>query len=111
MNIQDYIEHFDNTFNTNISENTDINNFPMLQMIFKNMAEYFYKTSQKQENFTVILSPLEKKLMDSLTEKQQEIFDKYLETETISKSELAKQMLVFGYLLAYQELKEMDALK
>lgn len=28
MNIQDYIKHFDNTFNTNISENTDINNFP-----------------------------------------------------------------------------------
>lgn len=111
MNIQDYIKHFNNTFNTNIPENLDMTKFPMLELTFKNLGEYFYKPSQDYNKITDVSLPLEQKLIQSMTKEQKVLFEDYLENETVSKSELARQILVFGYLVACQELKEMDALK
>ena len=105
MNIQDYIKHFNNTFNTNISENTDINNFPMLKMAYTHMTEYFNKISKDKKKITHKISIIEKELLSSFNDNQRELFEQYVETENISVTELCRQVFVFGYLLAYQELK------
>ncbi len=111
MNIQDYVTHFNKTFNTDIPVNIDISKFPMLELSFRNLGEYFYKPSPDYNKITDVSISLENKLIQSMTKEQKKLFEEYLEKETISKSELARQILVFGYLVAYQELKEMDALK
>lgn len=52
MTIQDYFKHFDNTFDTNISNNIDINRLPMLKMAFENMSQYFYNISDDKKEIT-----------------------------------------------------------
>lgn len=111
MNIQDYIKHFNHTFNTNIPEDLDITKFPMLELTFNSLGEYFYKPSSDYNKITEVSSPIEKKLIDTMTDEQKSIYEDYLENEAVLKSEIVRQILVFGYLVAYQELKEMDALK
>ena len=49
--------------------------------------------------------------MKVLDKDQKDLFEDYLEAQNISVSELSKQMLVFGYAIAFQELKELGALK
>lgn len=83
----------------------------MLKMAFDRMSEFIYNPSNDQKIITHRLGDIEKKIMSSLGNEQRDMFDEYLEEENISITELARQMIVFGYLLGYQELKEMDALK
>ena len=104
MDLKDYFKHFDNTFSTNIANNISINKFPMLNLAFNNLADEHKQTSK-------IIGNKETEFMEVLNEKQKELFEDYLEAQNISVSELAKQMLVFGYAIAYQELKEMNVLK
>ena len=111
MTLKDYFKHFDNTFNTNIADNIDINKLPMLNMAFNNMGEFMYNTSDDKREITHTLLKIQDKLNVTFNEKQRALFDEYEETENISATELARQMIVFGYSIAYQELKEMDALK
>lgn len=111
MTIQDYFRHFDNTFDTNISDNIIIGKFPMLNIVFNNMGEHFFNESFDKKKINKSLLQIENKLIDTLNNSQRDLFEQYAEIENISATELAKQMLIFGYAVAYQELKEMDALK
>lgn len=111
MTIQDYFKHFDNTFDTNISNNIDINRLPMLKMAFENMSQYFYNISDDKKEITREIREIENQLLPTLNKEQRSLFNEYEENENISVTEICRQMLVFGYSIAYQELKEMDALK
>lgn len=111
MDLKDYFKHFDNTFSTNIANNISINKFPMLNLAFNNLGEYFYNLTDEHKQTSKIIGNKETEFMEVLNEKQKELFEDYLEAQNISVSELAKQMLVFGYAIAYQELKEMNVLK
>ena len=111
MTIQDYFKHFDNTFDTNISNNIDINRLPMLKMAFENMSQYFYNISDDKKEITREIIEIENQLLPTLNNEQRNLFNEYEENENISVTEICRQMLVFGYSIAYQELKEMDALK
>lgn len=111
MTIQDYFKHFDNTFDTNISNNIDINRLPMLKMAFENMSQYFYNISDDKKEITREIIKIENQLLPTLNNEQRNLFNEYEENENISVTEICRQMLVFGYSIAYQELKEMNALK
>ena len=111
MTIQDYFKHFNNTFDTNIANNIDINRLPMLKMAFENMSQYFYNISDDKKEITREIIEIENQLLPTLNNEQRNLFNEYEENENISVTEICRQMLVFGYSIAYQELKEMDALK
>ena len=49
MTIQKYFKHFDNTFDTHISDKLDISELPMLKMAFENMSQYFYNISDDKK--------------------------------------------------------------
>ena len=111
MTIQNYFIHFDKSINTHISNKIDINNLPMLKMAFEHMGEYFYNISEDKKEITHKIIEIESQLLPTLNDKQKELFYEYEQNENISVTEICRQMLTFGYLIAYQELKEMDALK
>ena len=111
MTIQDYFKHFDIIFNTDISNNMDINKYPMLNLAFSNLCEYFCSLSKENKKNTNNLSKISIEFENSLNETQKAKFEEYEEARTISVKELSNQMFIFGYSLAYQELKEMNALK
>ena len=111
MNLKDYFKHFDNTFNTNITNNISIDKFPMLNLAFNNLGEYFYNLTDEHKQTSKIIGNKETEFMEVLNEKQKELFEDYLEAQNISVSEIARQFMVFGYSIAYQELKELGALK
>ena len=111
MTIQKYFKHFDNTFDTHISDKLDISELPMLKMAFENMSQYFYNISDDKKEITREIIEIENQLLPTLNNEQRNLFNEYEENENISVTEICRQMLVFGYSIAYQELKEMDALK
>lgn len=111
MTIQKYFEHFDNTFDTHISDKIDIEKLPMLKMAFENMSQYFYNISDDKKEITREIIEIENQLLPTLNNEQRNLFNEYEENENISVTEICRQMLVFGYSIAYQELKEMNALK
>ena len=111
MTVQDYFKHFDKTFNTDISNNIDIDKFPMLKLAYAYMAEIFNNLSEDKKIITHNLGKIEKELLSTFNDNQRELFEQYEEAENISVTEICRQMLVFGYSMAYQELKEMNALK
>ena len=111
MNLKDYFKHFDNTFNTNITNNISIDKFPMLNLAFNNLGEYFYNLTDEHKQTSKIIENKEIEFMKVLDKDQKDLFEDYLEAQNISVSELSKQMLVFGYAIAFQELKELGALK
>lgn len=111
MTIQDYFKHFDNTFDTNISNNIDINRLPMLNMAFDRIGEYFYNISDDKREITHTILKIQDELRKTLNENQKALFEEYEETQNISITELARQMLTFGYSIAFQELQEMGAIK
>lgn len=111
MTIQDYFKHFDKTFDTKISNNIDINKLPMLNMAFDRMGEYFYNISNDKREITHTILKIQKELVETLNESQKALFEEYEETQNISVTELARQMLTFGYSIAFQELQEMGAIR
>ena len=111
MTIQNYFEHFDKTFGTSISSNTDIDEFPMLKMAFDGLGEFVYNPSEDKKEITKTLLKIQKELTQTFNEEQKVLFEEYEETENMSVTELARQMIVFGYSVAYEQLKEMKALK
>ena len=111
MTIQKYFKHFDNTFDTHISDKLYISELPMLKMAFENMSQYFYNISDDKKEITREIREIENQLLPTLNKEQRSLFNEYEENENISVTEICRQMLVFGYSIAYQELKEMNALK
>ena len=111
MRVKKYLENFDEIFNTDIATELSIEKYPILKMVLRNLAEYFYKLNNEQQDISKRLLNLENAFINSFPDYKKQIIDEFLEIETESKAELAERMLVFGYALAYEELKEMDALK
>ena len=83
----------------------------MLKMAFDRMGEFMYNPSKDKKEITHTILKIQDELKATFDENQRALFEEYEETENISVTELARQMITFGYSIAYQELKEMDALK
>lgn len=107
MNLEEYIQLFDKSFGTKIYGELIDNKFILLDKIFCDMGEEFYIPSEEHKKLRKKLSLLSDKLYDALNNEQQKLFDDYWEIESEMNSDINRQMLVFGFCLAFQELKEL----
>lgn len=110
MDLEEYIQLFDKSFGTKIYCEFIHNKFVLLDKIFYDMGEDFYIPSEEHKTLRKKLSLLSDKFDEVFNYEQQQIFDKYLEIESEMNSDLNRQMLVFGFCLAFQELKELGVL-
>lgn len=110
MDLEEYIQLFDKSFGTKIYCEFIHNKFVLLDKIFYDMGEDFYIPSEEHKTLRKKLSLLSEKFDEVFNYEQQQIFDKYWEIESEMNSDLNRQMLVFGFCLAFQELKELGVL-
>ena len=110
MDLEEYIQLFDKSFGTKIYCEFIHNKFVLLDKIFYDMGEDFYIPSEEHKTLRKKLSLISDKFDEVFNYEQQQIFDKYWEIESEMNSDLNRQMLVFGFCLAFQELKELGVI-
>lgn len=106
MNDQEYIEHFNKIFGTNITDR--INNMPLLEKLFEYFEEDLYQPSDKYKKLRAKKRVIENKLESTFNKQQKKLFEKYWETENNAIQEEQQQLFMFGYLVAIQLMKEGD---
>ena len=111
MNIDGYIEHFDNTFKTNILETMKDKEFPMLNLAFYEIGEFLYARSCESKEITEQKNKISQQLNSIESIKEKKLIDKYRELDNDLRDDTDKQLLTFGFCLCYEQLKEMNALK
>ena len=111
MSIEKYIELFDKTFGTNLSKSIIENEKIMLDWAFNNLGEDLYAQSRKCIEISKKKLNVSNKLDETLSDKQKELFEEYFVLDGELSADIERQLLIFGYCLCYQELKEMGSLK
>ena len=111
MNIDGYIEHFDNTFKTNILETVKDKEFPMLNLAFYEIGEFLYARNCESKEITEQKNKISQQLNSIESIKEKKLIDKYRELDNDLRDDTDKQLLTFGFCLCYEQLKEMNALK
>ena len=111
MSVDDYIKLFDNSFGTNIYNEIQTKKFPMLNWCFEYMGEDLYIPSPKYKEIESKSSIISNKILETYSYEQEQLFSDYWELDNKIDEDINRQMLVFGYCLALQQLKEMGAIK
>lgn len=111
MSVVDYIKLFDDTFDTNIAEDMKNKEFTLLNFAFENMGEELFIPSEKHKEIRSKRSTISNQILKTYSYEEEKLFSDYWELEGEMDTDINKQMLIFGYCLAYQQLKEMRALK
>lgn len=111
MELDDYIKHFDNVFGTNLIDTVKNKKFPMIEMAFQNLGEFIYAKNKanrnKSEKMKVILKEIES-INDS---RVADIFNKYDEIACEIDYDTKKQLLIFGFCICLEQLKELNMIK
>ena len=102
---------FDDTFDTTISKEMKDKKIPMLEWLFKNMGEELFIPSKKHKEIRSKRAAISDQILSTYSYEQEKLFSDYWELENEIDEDINKQMLIFGYCLAYQQLKEMGAVK
>lgn len=111
MNIDEYMQLFDTNFGTDLKELVKNNKFKMLEWAFNNLGEELYSPSQKYKEISKKKIDISNRLDSTLTTEQMNLLEKYLELDSKMSAEIEQQLLIFGFCLCYEQLKEMGALK
>lgn len=111
MNIYEYIQFFDTIFGTDLKELVKNNKFKMIEWAFYNIGEELYSPSQKYKEISKKKLAVSNRLDSTLTTEQMHLLEKYLELDSEMSAEIEQQLLIFGFCLCYEQLKEMGALK
>lgn len=111
MGIGDYIMHFDKTFGTNITETTAGKRFPLLEVAFEDLGERVYALNANSRNINKKKVKTYEKMEATFTDEQRALIDEYFEEDAKYWEDEEMQMMIFGFCLAYEQLKEMGALK
>lgn len=109
----EYLENFDKIFNTKTRENINLN-MPLLKTIFGNFMDTIYAPTNNYKELKSEKSELSDKLQASFTDKQRQIFNKYIELENEMISEEELQIFMFGYIISSElknEVKQNSILK
>ena len=83
----------------------------MLNWCFEYMGEDLYIPSPKYKEIESKSSIISNKILETYSYEQEKLFSDYWELDNEIDEDVNRQMLVFGYCLALQQLKEMGAIK
>ena len=111
MSINDYIKKFDENFNTSLSKSIADNTHPMLEFSFNNLGEKLYATNDASREISKQKAVVAEQLDATLNDEQKTLLDKYFDLDAELLDDVHKQLLIFGFCLCYEQLREMNALK
>ena len=101
---KEYVEKFNEIFNTEVKDERIINKIKILEVIFKALEDEFYIMTNDYKELMRKNVEISDKLLDALTEEQRNIFKNGLKINNEMNEKNEYKMFVFGYLLA-KELK------
>ena len=102
MDLTSYIQNFDRVFHTNLLETVTGKEFPMIELAFQTMGEYIYARNKDINS----KSQKMKELLDEL-----KTINKYDEMACEIDYDTKRQLLIFGFCICLEQLKEMDAIE
>lgn len=111
MDLYEYIKLYDKAFNTHIYEDVTEKEFPMIEKIFYDLGEEIYIPGDKHKHLAQKREIISDKILKLYTSEQEQLFSDYLEIQCEMDTDINKQMLIVGFCICYQQLKEMNALK
>ena len=104
--MEEYINHFDKLFNTELLKSIDIKQLQILNCIYERFNDELYTLTNTKKAGKKNISSLYNKLNETLTEKQKKIFEKYCESIYNETEDMEKQLFVFGFCIANELVKE-----
>lgn len=111
MSIEEYIEQFDKTFGTNLSNSIKNKSFHMIDFIFSELGERLYSRNKQSIDISKKKTVIARQIEKLNNPKQKQLLDEYEDLDTQLDADLNKQMLIFGFCLCYEALVEMGAIK
>lgn len=104
MGYKKYLKHFDKSFKTETEKNFNIDNLPLLKAMYEDFEDRIYNPSSRQIEIMSKYQKLSIKFEETLSEEQQELYEKSMDLFCDSLEDLHQQLFMFGYLIA----KELD---
>lgn len=104
--MEEYINHFDKLFNTELLKSIDIKQLQILNSIYKRFNDELYTLMNKRKEGKKNIASSYNKLNETLIEKQKKILEKYCESIYDEAEDMEKQLFVFGFCIANELQKE-----
>ena len=98
--IEKYVKKFNDVFKINIKDNDINNKLKLLEDIFMALEDKLYSETIDYNEIKKKYFDISKKLEETFTEQQKELFEKVWELNICMNIETEKQLFIFGYLLA-----------
>lgn len=111
MELTSYIQNFDRVFHTNLLKTVTGKEFPMIELAFQTLGEYIYARNKDINSKSEKMKELLDELKTINDQKVLDIFDKYDEIACEIDYDTKKQLLIFGFCICLEQLKEMDAIE
>ncbi len=105
---QEYLNTFDNNFNTSLSKSVDYKKLKFLKNIFENFDELLYTPSSKYRDLRKEHINSLDELRVTLTKKQINLLNKCLEIGNYMVEEEQYQLFIYGCLTGYQLKEELE---
>ena len=111
MILNDYIAHFDRIFGTNLLSEIENKTFPMLNYAFDELVEDLYTQNSGSKEISKQKGMIADKIETLNSTEQKKLLDEYAELESELRVDIDKQMLTFGFLICFEQLREMQAIR
>ena len=103
-----YLKHFNEIFGTRVLE---LKNADLLKMFYEDFADYFYTPSEESHRINDEKIEILNELLDTFTDEQKRLFDKYMDLDNQMDAELEMQLFLFGYIFQSELSKEINEIK
>lgn len=104
MEGNDYLKHFDKIFKTKTLKNINLDNIVLLNELYRLLEECLCTTTDKNNIIRIKSIKLYDELKETFTEKQQTLFNEFIDLNNEEMSSIQQQLFIFGYIMA----KELD---
>lgn len=106
MELEKYIEKFNEIFGTEIKSKDLNNKIKILETIFKGLEDKLYSTTNEYEEIRRKYIENSDKLIATLKTEQKKLFDESWELHNSMNAQIELQLFVFGYLIASELNKD-----
>ncbi len=111
MDLDGYIQHFDNVFDTNLLDTVKNKKFPMIEMAFQTLEDYIYARNKNSRNQSEKMKAILKDIEAINDDRVSKIFDNYDKICVEIDFDTKKQLLTFGFCICLEQLRELNMIK
>ena len=108
MDLDGYIQHFDKVFDTNLIDTVKNKKFPMIDTAFQTLEDYIYARNKNSRNQSEKIKAILKDIEAINDDRVSKIFDKYDKICVEIDFDTKKQLLIFGFCICLEQLKELN---